>query len=44
MTDAAIREFFDLDQSADLDRPRANLEFRSYREAAQAHFEKWGTL
>jgi|GEM_PF-6992233 len=42
MTDTSIREFFGLDQSANLDTPRANLGFRSYREAAQAYFEKWG--
>jgi hypothetical protein len=44
MTDADIREFFDLDETADLDRPVANLGFESYREVAQAQFEKWGTL
>lgn len=42
MTDTDIREFFGLDETADLDAPRDNLGFESFREVAQAHFEKWG--
>ena len=32
-TDALIRYMFNLDNTVDLDKPVANLEFRSYREA-----------
>ena len=44
MTDAQIREYFELDEVTDLDRPRNTLGFRSYREAARVHFEKWGDV
>lgn len=44
MTDSDIREFFSLNETADLDRQQPSLGHRSYREVAQAHFEIWGTL
>jgi hypothetical protein len=44
MTDNDIREFFNLGEFIDLDAPRVNLEFQSYREVAIAYFKLWGAL
>ena len=42
MSDEFIRNLFGLDDEVDLDRPLANLEFMSYREAAKRYADKWG--